>query len=61
MCDLSAANQSIGRSISVTWVDSMVASLGILILIGFWVTCLFNTGQDRLTYVSVQVELAVII
>ena len=44
MYALSAAGQSIGRSILVTWVNSMVAQLGVLILMGFWVRRLLSNG-----------------
>jgi hypothetical protein len=49
MWALRAAGRSIGRSISVTWVDSIVAPLGILILMGFRVRHLLSTGHERLT------------
>jgi hypothetical protein len=49
MWALRAAGRSIGRSISVTWVDSIVAPLGILILMGFRVRRLLSTGHERLT------------
>jgi hypothetical protein len=49
MWALRAAGPSIGRSISATWVDSIVATLGILILMGFQVKRLLSTGHERLT------------
>jgi hypothetical protein len=49
MWALRAAGRSIGRSISATWVDSIVAPLGILILMGFRVRRLLSTGHKRLT------------
>jgi hypothetical protein len=48
MWALRAAGRSIGRSISATWVDSMVVSSGILILMGFRVRRLLSTGHERL-------------
>ena len=48
MCALHADAQIVCRSISETWVESMVAPLGILILMGFWVRHLLSTGQDIL-------------
>jgi hypothetical protein len=49
MWALHAAGPSIGRPISATWVDSIVATLGILILMGFQVKRLLSTGHERLT------------
>jgi hypothetical protein len=49
MWALRAAGRSIGRSISATWVDSIVAPLGISTLMGFWVRRLLSTGHERLT------------
>ena len=59
MCDLRASGRIVGELISETWVDSMVAPLGFLILVGFGVSSLFSTGKASLTYVSVKSELTV--
>jgi hypothetical protein len=48
MWALHAAGRSIGISISATWVDSIVAPLGILISMGFRVRRLLSTGHERL-------------
>ena len=56
MCYFCAAGRSIVRSISVTRVNSMVAPLGVLILMGFGVIHLMSSGQATLTYVLVQVK-----
>ena len=59
MCYFRAAGRSIVRPISVTRVNSMVAPLGVLILMGFGVIHLLSYGQAILTYVLVQAKLVV--
>ena len=59
MCYFLAAGCCIGRSISVTWVNSMMVPLGGLMLMGFGVIHLLSYGQAILTYVLVQAKLVV--
>jgi hypothetical protein len=60
MCVWQASGRSIGKSSSPSWVEVMIAPLGLRIWMGFWVGRLFKIGHQTLMQVDVHPESAYI-